>query len=126
MNHPASTTTGAAAAPAYFAAAHQPTSLDFDNLNKTSSMDVSMDASMDASMESNDVNMTSSIGSGKKKNCPKKRLKKNIICYKDTQKKLKKLQKLTKKLNMRLTKCSRKRIKKWRKKHKTTKRKNKK
>ena len=65
------------------------------------------------SMESSDVEMTPAIGGRKKKKCSKKRTKKNLICYRGKKKKLKKLGKITKKLNIRLTKCSKTRLEKW-------------
>ena len=54
----------------------------------------------------------------KRKKCSKKKTKKKLICYRGTKKNLKKLGKMTKRLNIRLTKCSKNRLKKWNKKKK--------
>ena len=62
-------------------------------------------------------------GGRKRKKCSKKKTKKKLICYRGTKKNLKKLGKMTKRLNIRLTKCSKIRLKKWNKKRKSRRRK---
>jgi len=52
-------------------------------------------------------------GRKKKKRCSKKRLRKNMICYKGSKAQLRRLRRKTRKLKAKLTKCSRRRLQKW-------------
>jgi hypothetical protein len=62
-------------------------------------------------------------GGRKKRRCSKKKIKKKMICYKGTKRKLKNLHNLTRKLQINTTLCSKKRLKKWNKSKKTRRRK---
>lgn len=62
-------------------------------------------------------------GGRKKRRCSKKKIKKKMICYKGTKRKLKKLHNLTRKLQINTTLCSKKRLKKWNRPKKTRRRK---
>ena len=53
------------------------------------------------------------VGKGGRKRCSKKRLRKNMICYKGTKRQLRRLRGKTRKLKAKLTKCSRRRLQKW-------------
>ena len=52
-------------------------------------------------------------GKGGRKRCSKKRLRKNMICYKGSKAQLRRLRRKTRKLKIKLTKCSRRRLQKW-------------
>lgn len=62
-------------------------------------------------------------GGRKKRRCSKKKIKKKMISYKGTKRKLKKLHNLTRKLQINTTLCSKKRLKKWNRPKKTRRRK---
>ena len=82
-------------------------------ITKRENQDLEMSAKISNFVKTGGKRKTRRKRKSKRKRCSKKRLKKKIICYRGTKKKLKKLRKLTKKLKLRLTKCSKKRLKKW-------------